>query len=533
MNDEKIAKWCKNWENVGREKIKRMLKKKWVNHNIDIYDKPDEHKKEIKELNKAFSEKIEQYAPKNKMVNIPKTAFGANMYCNFIGRWYFDIIFGHNKVELNMMKELEKEERKQQQQNEVVKRGPGRPPKNQPQHQSNQPKPIQEDNVFVVNEKEKYVGFDYVIKEEKQTMYGIFLEANSKYVRGWEMKDKTHETCKEVFNKFMQWVRDNNVLPVKEIICDAEPGMKGIDNRIHQIVADKNHHVLGPIDGFVNALRQWNWKNTHDKAVDVKHFDYFVQKIWNQDIVKGTNYTRRHMVMDEEAQECYICGQIYKRAEQNDKREELASNVGAEVKLTFAEKKGPFERRPGKLMVGKYTIVGRGDRGRLKVKDEKGQEQDVYYTQVAQMNEKDAKKMKTLNLVHEPPPKIQNVNKLAQYYEKELRSMKEDLTYEVLREITNRNNYDMKLGFMPMVRTNELNKAYVQAKNDLEVSKRAPLIGYKKEVHKSSVKRLAKDVVNGLFNNYDGIDGSNQVFKNKRKKKNQPEAIAEPHIGND
>jgi hypothetical protein len=502
LNVDKIINLNKG---VGRAKLKRIMKADWK----DIYTNEYKDKDKKKELDKLFDKEIEKYAPKpKKMVKIKPTRLGTNMYANFIGRWYFDIVYGHNKPEKIKGKFSKK----------------------------------------INNNKVKLTdGFaDDVIWKTKQDIFGVFVNANSKYAIGMLMKGKSKEECIEAFRKFDAILVDEHIPKAVEIVTDMEKGITAMyDNRIKQFVAKENHHILGPVDGFVNALRQWNWKITGEKAVDYNHFQVFIKDVWNIDIVPGTEFRRCDMVKDPNKEECYICSQIYNNQTKIKNREAIVSgsSVGSKVLLTYANKKEPFERRPGKLMLGKYTILGHGKDGKVEVEDEKGEKKDVYYTQIVKTEPGTANKIdEGMKMIYEPIVNIPNVDKVAKLYEQELQGLKDNLNMEILREIKNRNANDLRLGFMPMVRTEELNIAFKQAKDEYEINKRAPIVGYKKDnkVHKSSVKQLAKDVVSTIFNEKailepkgQKLEGGDILIRRRRERRNVPELAVEPHIGND
>ncbi|MDR1818749.1 MAG: hypothetical protein LBR15_00685 [Methanobrevibacter sp.] len=473
MSNDIFTEKVKSLGNVGKTKLVRMMKKFWQDQNSE-YQLKDRQK--TQHLNKVFQEKIQQYLPKPEIKVNPKK-YGLRMFSNFIGCWYCDIVFGRD------------DPRKKNERGKTT---------------------------FKMNKKQGYVQ----ISDPGQSMFLVFLNANSKLVYINQIYARNATECNRAVADFRLFCNKYN-FPVVKIKSDLEKGLLGIDD-LEQSIAKGEHHKFGPIDGFVNASRRYSWENGDGGHLIPSKFAYFVNKVWNMDLVKGTNHTRIEMTQNPDYEEEYIAKCIYYNADQLEKRNE-AIHTGINVRLKYDEMKKPFEKRPGRERAGLFELINPNiGGGRALFKSElTGEKIKAYTTSISKIQQPNNNPPNTieitpemLNSVEKTKTDIQvvpikqsipnDVEKKAIDYENEISQFKEDLIQEVVNQLKQRKDIDFKQGFMPQHTPLQMNAAVETTKHNNELLKRKPLFGNRNRsyIDRSKIKQSAQDIVDHVVEQF-------------------------------
>jgi hypothetical protein len=501
------------------------MKKYWYDTHNELYDTARK-----KELDQIFQHKIKKYLPA-KEVKVPIHRYSLRMFANYIGCWWFDIVFGHDDT--RPMKERGK-------------------------------------TTFKMHKQAGYIQ----ITNPSQSMYGVFVNANSKMAYINQIFSRSETECQRCVADFQLWC-DHHHFPVVKIISDYEGGMANIAG-IERHVAKENHKRFGIIDGFVNAVRQWNWANGYGAQLTPLHFRQFVNNVWNKDLVRGTKYTREQMIANSDYEEEYIAKCIYYNADQLEKRQEIIK-VGQQARLAYENRPEPFERRPGKLMPGIFEIVSTSvpdQPGKMLVRNMKGKNgkkgplQEVSKTtlrKIVKQSDSDEESVKpndpviteitpdmlsnlpeqtTDNLILKPIPQYTPSNsvQLAQQYEQSIDQIKEQLVQEVVSEINKRKDAEITRGFMPISRPEQLNKAVETTTENAELLKRKPIYGIRNRqyIDRSKIRRAAKEILDEVMIKFklpdELTDGqfhkAGKVFNRKITHNEQPSKAVNPLVGN-
>jgi len=448
---------------VGKTKLTRIMKKFWKDANSE-YEIKD--KKRKAELNQIFQHKIQKYLPP-KEVKINPNKYALRMFANYLGCWWFDIVFSRD------------DHRKRKDRGKTS---------------------------FTMNKKQGYIQ----ITNPGQSIYGVFINANSKMCYINQMYNRTATECNRVVADFRLWCAQHH-FPVVKIISDYEGGMAQIAD-IERHVAQGNHHRFGIIDGFVNAARQYSWANGDGGELIPSHFANFVNNVWNKDLVRGTNHTREQMIQNPNFEEEYIAKCIYYNADQLERRQETIQ-PGINVKLKYDEKQAPFEHRPGKLRPGIWEVVALKPNGKMLARSEFGEEREVYKTSVnklilPQRTEITEQMINSLpdqpeELTLKPIPQIipSDTPSKAKQYEQSIEQIKEQIVKEVVQEINKRKDNDISQGFMPIRKPEQLDRAVEETTQNAELAKRSRTYGYKNRsyIDRSKIRKAANEIVDQIF----------------------------------
>jgi hypothetical protein len=503
------------------------MKKFWHDTNAE-YDLHNTERK--KQLDAIFQRKIQKYLPP-KEVKVPVHRYSLRMFANYIGCWWFDIVFGHDDT---------------------------------------RPMKARGKTKFTMHKRAGYIQ----VTNPGQSMYGVFVNANSKMAYINQIFKRSETECQRCVADFRLWCEEEkHKYPIVKIISDYEGGMANIAG-IERHVAKENHKRFGIIDGFVNAARQWNWAQGYGAHLTPLHFRHFVNNVWNKDLVRGTQYTREQMIANSDYEEEYIAKCIYFNADQLERRREVI-HVGQQARLAYENRKEPFERRPGDLMPGVFEIVStsvEGQPGKMLVRNSKGKISEATKTQVRRLvqpkesesESEDERRgvndpviteitpemlenlpeqsVDNLRLVPVPQHVPANSAQLAQQYEASIEDIKEQLVKEVVSEINKRKDAEITRGFMPLSRPEQVNKAFETTTENAELAKRKHIFGSRNRqfIDRTKIRRAAKEILDEVMVKFklpeelnDGqFHKAGKIYTRKITHNEQPSKAVNPLVGN-
>jgi hypothetical protein len=137
-----------------------------------------------------------------------------------------------------------------------------------------------------------------------------------------------------------------------------------------------------------------------------------------------------------------------------------------------------------------------------------------------------------------------DVKQRALDYERELEGMRVDIINEVIEQLNERKEKDLEQGFKPLTRHTHLKEAYRKAKQNLSIDKNKYTLGYVDK--KTKIRRLAKDIIKTIFDvvapqnlkntNADGLPTlkhGSMLYKKRRVLRNKISSLIEPTMLDD
>jgi hypothetical protein len=425
----------------------------------------------------TIQQAIKEFINEERFAKVSKNYFSPKMVNNYIGQWYFDIIY---------------------------------------------PRATKHDRYY----------------------YGVFLSANSKFVKYYKIKNRKNETLSDITLKFTEWA-DSLGIPHTRFKADAERGLEGM-GIFEQFVADREHHKFGPIDSFVSAARRWSANQGH-QGLPEHVMDKFVNEIWNKSVFPGIKNTkkgnrgittnREEMVQDRDLEETYIAKGLYYNLNKRQNRDILKQGMNVEVRLPQKQRN---ERRNTNIMSGNWHVK-QAQKYNVLIENGAGDLETVYYNQIRGVQSVDEymlslkKKTKPKPVYLQKQTEIVNTNlqNELETYSNVYKTITQDILNEVQKKYKKYYEREIQNGMLPPTKIEAIDEMFEQAKKQEENKRSSYDITYQKsinEIRKHGAKKIAKQILS-IFpefypyqncpetnaDNETMIKGGEKVFKKIRK----------------